>query len=170
MGESDSGWTSAFNVLYWPLQAFARGLFDAGARRDPDGRVDMVPVDYVADGIERADRVRGDGHVQPRGGRGAATVDELAGLACRTSTARRRRYVETGAGYSAADEYGAVYLPYFDMDVVFDDTRTRERLGLRAPPLRDYFDTLMDYADAARWGKRGSTRQEARERVAAAAG
>ena len=34
----------------------------------PDGRVDVVPVDYVADGIVHADRVRGDGHVQPRRG------------------------------------------------------------------------------------------------------
>jgi hypothetical protein len=62
-----------------------------------------------------------------------------------------------------------VYLPYFDMEVVFDDTRTRELLGLEAPKLRSYFDTLMDYADAARWGKRGMTREEARERVRAAA-
>ena len=28
MGESDTGWTPAFNVLYWPLRAFSRGLFD----------------------------------------------------------------------------------------------------------------------------------------------
>jgi hypothetical protein len=52
---------------------------------------------------------------------------------------------------------------------VFDDSNTRERLGLRAPRLRDYFDTLMDYADLAKWGKRGTSREEARERVAAPA-
>ena len=50
MGESDSGWTPAFNVLYWPLRAFARGLF-ARVPAKPEGRVDVVPVDYVADGI-----------------------------------------------------------------------------------------------------------------------
>ena len=55
------------------------------------------------------------------------------------------------------------------MDVVFDDARTRELLGLQAPRLPTYFDTLMDYADAARWGKRGTSREEARERVGAAA-
>ena len=27
MGESGSGWTPAFNVLYWPIRAFSRGLF-----------------------------------------------------------------------------------------------------------------------------------------------
>jgi hypothetical protein len=35
--------------------------------------------------------------------------------------------------------------------------------------LRSYFDTLMDYADAARWGKRGVSRDEARARVGVAA-
>src|SRR5205085_9173760 len=27
VGDRRSGWTAAFNVLYWPLRAFARGLF-----------------------------------------------------------------------------------------------------------------------------------------------
>ena len=77
--------------------------------------------------------------------------------------------MQAGAfGDAAADEHGAVYLPYFDMSVVFDDTRTRTQLGLRAPKLREYFDALMDYADLAKWGKRGLSREEARERGALA--
>jgi nucleoside-diphosphate-sugar epimerase len=169
MGESDTGWTPAFNVLYWPLRAFARGLFAQVPAR-PDGRVDVVPVDYVADGIARLIETDETGTFNLVAGAEAATVDDLAGMACAHFGRPRPPYVDTGTlGDSAADEYGAVYLPYFDMDVVFDDTRTRERLGLRAPVLREYFDTLLDYADAARWGKRGTTRQEARERVGAAA-
>src|SRR5205085_668870 len=50
MGESDSGWTPAFNVLYWPLRAFSRGLFAKVPAR-AEARVDVVPVDYVADAI-----------------------------------------------------------------------------------------------------------------------
>src|SRR5204863_5985469 len=35
VGESDSGWTASFNVLYWPLRAFARGVYAVlPARRD----------------------------------------------------------------------------------------------------------------------------------------
>ena len=50
VGERDSGWTASFNVLYWPLRAFARGAYPAlPARRDAP--VDVVPVDYVADAI-----------------------------------------------------------------------------------------------------------------------
>ena len=29
VGDRNTGWTSAFNVLYWPLRALARGLFPA---------------------------------------------------------------------------------------------------------------------------------------------
>ncbi len=53
VGESGSGWTAAFNVLYWPLQAFARGLLQE-VPADPAGIVDIVPVDYVVKVIERA--------------------------------------------------------------------------------------------------------------------
>jgi len=170
MGESDTGWTPAFNVLYWPLRAFARGLFEQVPAK-PDGRVDVVPVDYVADGIAKLIESDATGTFNLVSGARAATVDELAELACAHFDRPRPPYVDTGAfGAATADEHGAVYLPYFDMDVVFDDTRTRELLGLQAPPLRSYFDTLMDYADLAKWGKRGTSRDEARERLAAAAG
>jgi nucleoside-diphosphate-sugar epimerase len=167
MGESDSGWTPAFNVLYWPLRAFARGLF-AQVPAKPEGRVDVVPVDYVADGIFKLIESDATGTFNLVSGSDAATCEELADLACAHFGRPRPPFVGTGQfGDSAADEHGAVYLPYFDMDVVFDDTRTRELLGIQAPRLRSYFDTLMDYADAARWGKRGSSREEARARIGA---
>ena len=167
MGESDSGWTPAFNVLYWPLRAFARGLF-AQVPAKPDGRVDVVPVDYVADGIFKLVESDATGTFNLVSGPDASTCEELADLACAHFGRSRPPFVGTGeSAGAAADEHGAVYLPYFDMEVVFDDTRTRTLLGIQAPRLRTYFDTLMDYADEAKWGKRGSTRDEARERVAA---
>ncbi|MET0817470.1 MAG: SDR family oxidoreductase [Solirubrobacteraceae bacterium] len=169
MGESDTGWTPAFNVLYWPLRAFARGLFAQIPAR-PEGRVDVVPVDYVADGIFKLVESGATGTFNLVSGSDAATVEELADLACAHFDRPRPPFVDTGEfGDATADEYGAVYLPYFDMEVVFDDTRTREQLGMRAPRLRTYFDALLDYADAARWGKRGSSREEARARVGAPA-
>jgi nucleoside-diphosphate-sugar epimerase len=169
MGESDTGWTPVFNVLYWPLRAFARGLF-ARVPAKPDGRVDVVPVDYVADGIYKLVESDVTGTFNLVSGSEATTCAELADLACSHFERPRPPFVGTGEfGDAAADEHGAVYLPYFDMEVVFDDTRTRELLGIQAPRMRSYFDTLMDYADAARWGKRGSTREEARELIRAAA-
>src|SRR4029079_7866451 len=48
VGDSPTGRTSSFNVLYGPLKAFARGGIRAiPARRDSP--VDIVPVDYLAD-------------------------------------------------------------------------------------------------------------------------
>jgi hypothetical protein len=40
-----------------------------------------------------------------------------------------------------------------------------EPAGIRAPRLADYFGALIDYAEAARWGKRPMSRQAARERM-----
>ena len=161
VGESGTGWTPAFNVLYWPLRAFARGLFDTIPAR-PEGRVDVVPVDYVADGITALIETDATGTFNLVAAEEAATVDELARMACAHFGRECPPYVQAGAsGGAAVDEHGAVYVPYFDMEVVFDDVRTRDVLGIRAPRLSEYFDTLLDYADAARWGKRGTPRDAA---------
>ena len=53
VGDRHSGWTSAFNVLYWPLRALARGLFPA-VPAIASAPVDVVSIDYVADGILRS--------------------------------------------------------------------------------------------------------------------
>jgi len=77
----------------------------------------------------------------------------------------------TGTGSSHADDQGAVYFPYFDMEVIFDDSRARQLLhpsGIRCPKLSEYFPVLMDYAARARWGKISITREEAQEIAAVA--
>jgi hypothetical protein len=38
--------------------------------------------------------------------------------------------------------------------------------GIEAPPVREYFGRLMDYAELARWGKKRITREAAKARVA----
>jgi hypothetical protein len=96
-------------------------------------------------------------------GRDAPLANELVELACDRFDRPRPTVVPEGG--PSDDEQGAVYTPYFDMEVVFDDTRARAALGgLRAPRLTEFFGTLIDYAEAVRWGKRTMTREEARER------
>ena len=49
------------------------------------------------------------------------------------------------------------------MSVRYDDARSRERLaplGIEPPPLRSYFDRLMDFARAAGWGRNPLRRHE----------
>ncbi len=84
VGDRRSGWTAAFNVLYWPLRAFARGLFKA-VPGIPSAPVDVVSVDYVADAIhelcETPGRIGETYHLTA--GRNASTLDEIANLASR---------------------------------------------------------------------------------------
>ncbi|MDP9377125.1 MAG: SDR family oxidoreductase [Actinomycetota bacterium] len=169
VGESTSGWTPVFNVLYWPLNAFKRGLFD----EVPvllEARVDVVPVDYVADGIVALVDRSDEGVFNLVASEQASTVTELVELACRRFDRPPPKLIDPAAeGGGAGAKHGAVYLPYFDMELVFDDSRTRELLGIQPPRFRDYFGVLMDYADLAKWGKRGFARDEANERALSAA-
>jgi thioester reductase-like protein len=167
MGESDTGWTPAFNVLYWPLRAFSRGLFDEIPSL-PSAHVDIVPVDYVADSLVHLLDTDAEGVFNLVSGREAPLANELVELACDRFD-RPRPAVVQGRGGTDGDEAGAVYLPYFDMKLVFDDARARallEPAGIRPPRLPDYFGRLMDYAELVRWGKRSVTREEAHERIA----
>ena len=55
------------------------------------------------------------------------------------------------------------FFPYFEMAVRYDNTRTRERArpAHRAPPLPSYFGRLIDYAQAAAWGRNSPPRHAA---------
>jgi thioester reductase-like protein len=174
MGESGSGWTPAFNVLYWPIRAFSRGLFPEVPAR-PEALVDVVPVDYVADAlVHLLEDSSSSGVVNLVSGREACTVEELVGMTSAAFGKERPRVVapgSTGTGSAHADDQAAVYFPYFDMDMVFDDSRARALLGsagIQCPHLTDYFPRLIEYAQATRWGKTPLTREEAAAAHAAA--
>jgi nucleoside-diphosphate-sugar epimerase len=159
VGEAATGWTPAFNVLYWPLRAFARGLLDA-VPAHADGRVDVVPVDFVADAIVHVTRERPDvaGALHLVAGDEAVTVAELVELASDAFDRPRPRLVDPreGAALTERSPQAAAYLAYFAMQVVFGDARARAVLGpagLEAPPLAAYFARLVAFAERARWGR-----------------
>jgi long-chain acyl-CoA synthetase len=158
VGEASTGWTSSFNVLYWPLRAYSRGLLPAVPAR-AEARVDVVPVDYVADAIDHVARVRPDvqGTLHLVAGPDAVTVGELMGLAAEKLGRPRPDLGAVPDGLVERSAEAAQYLPYFDMEVVFGDARSRSVLGpagIAPPPLRDYFGRLVDFAQTAKWGKR----------------
>jgi long-chain acyl-CoA synthetase len=158
VGEASTGWTTSFNVLYWPLRAYSRGLLQTVPAL-AEGRVDVVPVDYVADAIVHVVRHRPDvqGTLHLVAGRDAVTVEELLSLA--SDKLERPRPILAAVpdeGFAERSSEGARYLPYFDMDVVFGDARSRAVLGpagIAPPLLRDYFGRLVDFAQSAKWGK-----------------
>lgn len=180
VGEQSSGWTASFNVLYPPLKGFAAGAYPALPAR-PDTPVDVVPVDYVADAIfELAHRPAEPGEVHHLvAGERATTVGRLAERAGRYFRRRPPRLVSPriyrllihpllvavsrGWKRRALSRAEALF-PYFSMRVRFDDHRSRARLepaGIRPPRPESYLDRLLDFAVAARWGKRRVTRAEA---------
>jgi long-chain acyl-CoA synthetase len=172
VGDSHSGWTSAFNVLYWPLRALGRGLFPAvpAAASSP---VDVVSIDYVADAIlELCHSPGGVGQTYHlTAGLQASTIGEIVSLASgyfrrpspRLMSPAEFATLEHGVARSTLEE-GSVYFPYFAVTATFDDEATRARLepaGIRVSPLRDYLGCLLDFATRSRWGKQPIARAEA---------
>jgi thioester reductase-like protein len=172
VGDQRNGWTSAFNVLYWPLRAFARGLFEA-VPAVSSAPVDVVSVDYVADGIyELCEGPGGIGETYHlTAGASASTIGEIAQMA--SGYFRRPApkvlppdefEIDPDSREGQALEGSRAYFPYFSIKAVFDDAATRSRLdpaGIHVTPLRDYLDRLLDFATRSRWGKRPIARAEA---------
>jgi thioester reductase-like protein len=175
VGDRRSGWTAAFNVLYWPLRAFSRGLY-AAVPAIPSAPVDVVSVDYVADAIyELSQGPRGIGETYHlTAGARASNIAELSELASRyfdrppptvLAPAEFASFAEkaTGVRRSALEE-SQILFPYFAIRTVFDDTRARARLepaGIRVSPLPEYLERLLDFATRTRWGKRPLSRAAA---------
>ncbi|MDQ3724124.1 MAG: SDR family oxidoreductase [Actinomycetota bacterium] len=183
VGDSCTGWTASFNVLYWPTRALARGSFPVlpARRRSP---VDVVSVDYVADAVRALaampDAAGATFHLTSA--RDATSIGELLALACDKLDVkapplisptlylrvlgpligrlrpRRRTFLQAAA----------TYVPYFAVRVQYDDTRAREALGpqLRPKPLGEYYGRIIDYALHTRWGARPTSRAAAAREAA----
>ena len=170
VGDSRTGWTPAFNVLYWPLRAFARGSYPF-LPADPDSPVDVVPVDYVADALlELGERPGTTFHLTAADR--AVSLGDLVALACEhlerpaprlLSPSLYRRAVHpilVRFGPQArrrALRRSEPFFPYFAMNTRYDDSHARDVLapsGIQAPPLASYFSRLMDYAERADWGRK----------------
>ena len=157
VGDSRTGRTSSFNVLYGPLKAFARGRIPAiPARRSAP--VDIVPVDYVADRAHELITDGPDGTFHLVAGRNATTVGRLLELAARQLRRKPPAVVPPGLYGRVIHpllrrKYGGlrkleVYFPYFSMRVRFDDRGVGP-----APPVERYFHRLMEFAQRAGWGR-----------------
>lgn len=162
VGDSETGWTAAFNVLYHPLQAYARGLVKT-IPADPDSIVDVVPVDYVADGILAALEAP-----EPLGTLALVAGEHAPRLVELTEAAARYFDRPPPALEGEPPEGLEAFLPYFTVRTRFDDANARA-LGLEAPRIEAYFERLMDFAVAARWGKRELARPAPTARTSRAA-
>ena len=185
VGERGSGWTSSFNVIYGPLRAFASGTYSILPGRS-GAVVDIVTVDHLADAIlalTAEPRAKGRTfHIV--GGDQATTLGELVRLASHRFQRPPPRLLPLGIyrslvhpvlirrgdpGVRRRLRRSEVYFPYFSLDLRFDDREARELLaglGIGATPITDYFDALIDFAQAADWGRNPLGLAEARACVA----
>jgi thioester reductase-like protein len=179
VGEQETGWTSSFNVMYGPMRAVAAGALPVMPGRR-DGVLDIVTVDYVADAIlALAASPAAEGETfQIVAGDQAMTLGELSRLGARRFNRRRPRLIPHRVYRSVLHPWmlrradparrrrlkaTEAYFPYLSLDLRFDDRRARELLeplGIRATPIRDCFDTLMDFAEAAEWGRAPISRSQ----------
>jgi thioester reductase-like protein len=174
VGDSTTGWTPTFNVLYGPMKAFARGAYPAiPARRSAP--VDVVPVDFVADAVLALSGRPGIAYHLTAGER-ASSVGELIELGSAAASQPPPRVlppwlyrrmihpllVRLGSeARRRALRRSEVYFPYFAMRTRYDNSATRRALaGIEAPPLASYFDRLLAFAQAADWGRRPVARHE----------
>lgn len=172
VGDSRTGYTSTFNVMYWPLKMMARGrvLAAPGSR---DGVLDMVPLDFVSEAIEAlsADPAQRGKAFHIAAGPVACTVGDVLDLAVQRFGVRPPRllgprafalvrpllYCVTWGKRRETMKKGRVYVPYLSYQTRFDTVHVRTALeprGIRPPAVRDYFAQLIDYALATDWGRR----------------
>lgn len=179
VGDSASGWTTSFNVLYWPMRAFARGAYTAlPARRETT--VDVVPVDYVADAVLHLTRAREaeDATFHLTAGANASSVGEILDLTTAFFNRPAPRLLDPSVYRRAvhplllrlcrderrrrALQSSEAFFPYFAANARFDDRRARvllRRGRISAPPLATYFKRLVEFALEADWGRRTLPRQ-----------
>lgn len=170
VGDSASGWTRSFNVIYAPLRAFSRGALPIlPARRSSP--VDVVPVDFVADAVLALAGRPGTTYNLTAGER-ASSVGGVVDLACETLALPPPRMIPAALYRSAvhpillrsgserrrrALRSSEVFFPYFSLRARYDNSSAQAALrplGIEPPALDSYFDRLLRFADAAAWGKR----------------
>jgi thioester reductase-like protein len=174
VGDSRTGVTSSFKMMYWPLKIYARRLWRT-VPGYPDAVLDIVPVDFVATAVARLlfdEAAVGSTFHLCAGPRGSATIQQVAQRAMEYFNAPEPRYVDPRfffavlrpllfmslwGGKRRVLRDGRAYRDYFTMKMQFD-TSNAERLlgpaGVCPPPVLNYLDHLFHYCVASDWGRR----------------
>jgi len=174
VGDSQTGVTSSFKMMYWPLKIYARRLWRT-VPGYPDAILDIVPVDFVASAVARlafdSAAVSNTAHLCA-GPRASATIDQVANRAAEFFDGPPPRYIDPRLFFAAIRPLlflslwgrkrrvlidGRVYRDYFSMRMQFDTTNAERLLspaGISPPPVMDYLDRLFRYCVASEWGRK----------------
>ena len=174
VGDSRTGVTSSFKMMYWPLKIYSRNLWRT-VPGYPDAVLDIVPVDFVAAAVARLafdEAALGSTVHLCAGPRGSATIQQIAQRAMEYFHVREPRYVDPKFFFAAVRPLlflllwgpkrrvlrdGRAYRDYFTMRMQFDTTNAERLLGpvgVCPPPVLDYLDRLFNYCVASEWGRK----------------
>ena len=174
VGDSRTGYTANFRVLYWPLKLLARGVV-LFAPADPNGILDVVPVDHVVEALDALghdESSLGKCYHLAAGPERETSIRELMAMAAEFFGARPPYLVPPHLVVAALKPllYGALwgkrrsllqkatlYFPYFAYRASFDTSRTTVALaplGIEPPSVQSYFRTLLQYCVDTDWGRR----------------
>lgn len=173
VGDSHTGRTSAFNVLYTPLRFICQGQVSV-LPGCPDVKLDVVSSDYVADVIHHI-------FVKKSGGIGntyqivagvekSLTIDEIVGRTLDFAAAFRGRADMQPVRWLSPELFDSlcgdkanrlvrmikIFQPYMSRHLRFDNTNTQSALegsGIALKHLADYFDTIIGYCLTSNWGR-----------------
>jgi len=177
VGDSQTGVTSSFKMMYWPLKIYARRLWRT-VPGYPDAILDIVPVDFVASAVARLafdEAAIGSTVHLCAGPRGSATIEQVASRAAEYFHGPQPRYVDPRLFFAAIRPLlflslwgrkrrvlkdGRAYRDYFTMRMQFDTTHAERLLapaGISPPPVMNYLDRLFHYCVDSEWGRRAAS-------------
>ncbi len=174
VGDSRTGATTSFHMLYWPLRAYVQNGWRLVPGR-PQTPVDMVPVDFVAEAVAHlafAPEAVGRCFHLCAGPKRATTIGEIAHAAARYFNAPPPRFINPSLFLALLRpvltlvlwgpkrrilQKGGFYRPYLDMQLEFDTTQADALLapaGIQPPQAMEYLERLFAYCVASDWGRR----------------
>jgi thioester reductase-like protein len=176
IGDSRTGKTSTFNVIYIPLRLVQKGLLTY-VPGTPDTLMDLVPVDWVDDAmvyiLAKPESVSGVFHITA-GPKRAARLDEVVVAAVeyfdkhtplkhpRTmefiskEEYERRRAAMRGREDALMSQLDTL-LPYVTVNRLFDSVNADKLLagsGIEFPRFTDYSEKIFEYCVRTNWGRK----------------
>lgn len=175
IGDSRTGKTSSFNVIYIPLRLVQKGLLTY-VPGTPDTLMDLVPIDWVDDAmvhiLSKEESVSKVLHITA-GPKRAARLDEVVVAAVKyfdTHTPLRhprtmefitkeeyekRRTAMRGREDALMTQLDTL-LPYVTVNRLFDSENADKLLegsGIEFPLFKNYSDKIFGYCVKTNWGK-----------------
>jgi thioester reductase-like protein len=175
IGESKTGKTTLFNVIYIPLRLLHKGMIGY-VPASPETLLDLVPIDWVAEAmtaIMRQEMSVGWTYHIAAGPDRAAKLGDVAAHAvryfdehsplkkprqaeCVSREEFRRRVAKLAGTESLVMTQMERLFDYITLDRLFDTTNSDKALegsGIQFPLYETYADNILSYCIASNWGK-----------------